>query len=98
MNANIFGTITNIFQQLNVKTQKLQDKVDIANSNMYSLKIPRDIQENVRDYMMQNSAGMENQHELELFLNMLSPTIRNLLTKHIFIKAFNENSFFKSHH
>ena len=64
---------------------------------MLTLNIPKDLQEDVREYMMHNSIGMENQQELELFLKMLSPTLRNNLTKYIFHTAFIHNDFFKNY-
>ena len=44
---------------------------------MHHLKIPVNIQEEIREYVMNTNVGMENQHENEMFMNQLPPTIRN---------------------
>lgn len=40
MNANLFGSISVIFQQLNRKRQRLQEQIDIANTSMKNMKLP----------------------------------------------------------
>ena len=39
MTANIFGTIANVYNQMNLKKMKVQEMVDVANSHMYNLKL-----------------------------------------------------------
>ena len=57
MNANIFGEMASIFQSINRKSQKFQEQLDIANTNMKHLRLPDKLQNNIRDFMMttQNS-------------------------------------------
>ena len=40
MNANIFGTIATIFQQINSKSQVYQERIDKVNASMKNLRIP----------------------------------------------------------
>ena len=40
MNANIFGTIANIFQSINRKAQRFQEQIDVANTSMKNMKLP----------------------------------------------------------
>ena len=89
MNANIFGTICSIFEQINLKTLYVSSKVDMANQHMMILKIPEKIQEDVRDYIMTTANSLENQLELVKFLEMLTPSLRNTINIQIFLPAFN---------
>ena len=43
MNANIFGTIANVFQQMSVKEMRFQMLLYQANNQMYNLKLDSDL-------------------------------------------------------
>ena len=47
--------------------------------------------------MMHTAGSHENQNELEQFLQMLSPTIKNKVSQHIFLEAFLANGVFSDH-
>lgn len=51
INANIFGNLAVLLQQLNRKSNEFQEKVDNANSAMKNLAIPEEIQESVQKYL-----------------------------------------------
>ena len=51
-NANIFGTISSIYSSINRKQVLFQEKLDMANTSMQNMKLPQDIQDVIRDYMM----------------------------------------------
>lgn len=51
MNANLFGSISVIFQQMNRKRQRLQEQIDIANTSMMNMKLPENLQNQVRQFM-----------------------------------------------
>ena len=95
MNANIFGTIATIFQQINSKSQVYQERIDKVNASMKNLRIPNNLQDEIRDYMIHTAGSHENQQDLESFLLMLSPKIKNDVTKHIFFDAYRSNDLFK---
>jgi len=52
MNANIFGTIANIFQSINRKAQRFQEQIDVANTSMKNMKLPEPLQGSIREFMM----------------------------------------------
>ena len=58
--ANIFGTMTVVFTTLNRKAEKLQMKLDTANSSMLNMKLPADIQEEIRTFMLQTQSNLDN--------------------------------------
>lgn len=40
MNANIFGTIANIFSNINRRARRFQEQIDVANTSMKNMKLP----------------------------------------------------------
>ena len=50
--ANIFGTITVVVSTLNRSSQKFQEKIDVANTSMRNMKLPEDLQDEVKQFMV----------------------------------------------
>jgi len=65
---------------------------------MRSLQLPEDLQHDIRDFIIHTSSSLENQRELETFLESLTPSIRNKVTLHIFKSSFFKNEIFESNH
>ena len=60
INANIFGTIAVILQMFNIKSQRLQEQIDLANTSMKNMKMPERLQENIREFMMSTQSNLDN--------------------------------------
>jgi len=58
--ANIFGTFAVIVSSLNRKNSKFQEKIDTANSSMVNMKIPEDLQDEVRQFMVSTQNNLDN--------------------------------------
>ena len=95
INANIFGNLAVLLQQLNRKSNEFQEKVDNANSAMKNLAIPEEIQESVQKYLDYTQSTCDHQRELDRFLKMISPSLRELVIKHISLQAIAINDVFK---
>jgi hypothetical protein len=52
MNANIFGTIANIFSNINRRARRFQEQIDVANTSMKNMKLPQSLQGSIREFMM----------------------------------------------
>jgi len=91
INANIFGTIAVIVTSLNRKAQRFQEKIDVANTSMKNMKLPENLQTHVREFMLSTQSNLDNQKELDEFMTMISPSLRNQVTKHIFLNAISCN-------
>lgn len=96
INANILGNLTVLLQQLNRKSTSFQEKVENAHSAMKNLAVPEDIQENVQKYLDYTQSTSDHQVELDRFLKMISPSLRELVVKHISKEAIMKNAIFKS--
>eukprot|EP00347_Sterkiella_histriomuscorum_P022573 403337973 len=95
INANILGTIAVIIQTLNRRASRFQEQIDIANTAMKNMKLPEDLQRKVQDFMMYTQSNLDYQKQLDMFLNMISPSLRLQVTQHIFLIAISKNIIFK---
>ena len=43
MNANIFGTIANMFSSINRRARRFQEQIDVANTSMKNMKLPESL-------------------------------------------------------
>lgn len=94
INANIFGNIAVLLQQLNRKATQFQEKVENAHSAMKNLAIPEELQEHVLKYLDYTQSTSDHQQELNQFLAMISPSLREMVVKHISQQAISKNSVF----
>ena len=67
----------------------------MVNTNMKNMKLPEAIQTEIREFMFTTQNTLDNQKEMNTFVEMLSPSLKNLVMQHIFINAFNRNELFK---
>jgi hypothetical protein len=95
MNANIFGSISVIAQMMNRKGQRFQEQIDIANTSMKNMKLPEQLQNSIREFMMLTQSSLDSKKELEKFMCIISPSQRMAVTQHIFKIAVDSNSIFK---
>jgi len=58
---------------------------------MRNMKLPLELMEEVRDFMMSTHNNLDTQKELDYFMQMISPSLRNKVTKHIFINSISRN-------
>lgn len=94
INANIFGNMAVIVQDLNTKASRFQEKIDTANTSMGNLKLPSQMQDKVREYLFYTQSNLENQRELEDFKTMISPSLRLEVYRQIFLKVLISNPIF----
>ena len=97
INANIFGNIAVLLQQLNKKSANFQEKVENAHSAMKNLQIPEYIQDQVQKYLDYTQSTSDHQQELDRFLKLISPSLRELVVKHISNQAVKKNPVLKNH-
>ena len=96
INANIFGNIAVLLQQINRKGMEFQEKLENANSSMKSLLIPDDFQKTIRMYLTSTQNTLDHQKELDSFMSMLSPSLKTQVTRYIFQDIIMLNKVFIS--
>jgi CRP-like cAMP-binding protein len=94
INANIFGNMAVIIQDLNLKASKFQEKIDIANTSMKNMKLDNQIQEKIRNYLFYTQGNQETQRELDDFKTMISPSLKLEVTRHIFLQVLTSSPIF----
>ena len=64
VNANIFGAMAVMIQQMNRKSVEFQEKIDLSNTAMKNLKLSSGIQRAVADYLIYTQNTQDQQKEL----------------------------------
>ena len=59
INANIFGELAVLVSQLNAKSTEFQTKLTKINTTIKNLKLPRDLEDKIRDYIITNQSALE---------------------------------------
>jgi len=55
------------------------------------MKLPFELQDEVKQFMLATQNNLDNQKELDTFMQMISPSLRNKVTKFIFLDAIASN-------
>ena len=82
--ANIVGEMAVLMSIIGRRTAAFQEKIDIANTIMANISITEHTQEEIRDYFFQTRKTLEQQKELLIFLDLISPSLRYSVSWHIF--------------
>lgn len=61
---------------MNIKGQKFQEHMDLTNTSMKNMKLPEEIQTNIREFMMSTYSSLDNQRELDKFYTIISPSLK----------------------
>lgn len=84
INANIFGELAVIFSSIGKAEKQTQNELAMMNTAMINLKLPCDIQQNVRVSFLRNMPSKQSQEEMQNFLQGISPSIRYKVLEHIY--------------
>jgi ABC-type transporter Mla subunit MlaD len=96
INANIFGNMAVVIASLNKKSTNFQEKLENAAETMKNLKLSDNVQEEVRSYITYTHSTLDHQKELDDFLNMLSPSLRQQVRSQIFYESIMLNPLFSN--
>ena len=94
--ANIFGEMAVIVAALNRKEAKFQQKLDLANTSMKNMSLPKEIQRKVINYIFYTQSSKDQQTELNSFLKLISPSLKMEVIRHMFGGVLRINSIFKN--
>lgn len=97
INAIIFGNMAVMVQSLNKKHASFQEKMENANEAMESLNLTLDIRDDVKYYLSYTASALNHQKELDSFLLMLSPSLKQKVISCLFTDTIISNSIFKNH-
>ena len=94
INANMFGEFAVLISALNRKATVFQEKIDIANTAMKNILLPEKIQMRVLAFLRYTNTLLESQKELETFLAMISPSLRQSVMKVIYAELLKDKMAF----
>jgi CRP-like cAMP-binding protein len=94
INANIFGELAVILATMNRNAALFQAKLDTANAAMKNLSLPEKLQVRVTGFLTYSKSLLESQEELEAFLQMISPSLRQKVMEVIFFDVLFDNPIF----
>lgn len=80
--AFIFGNMAALMATINKKDSYFQEQLDMVSQTMRSLKLPEDLQDNVLKYLQYIHETPDVQQDLDKFLALLSPSIKNQILYH----------------
>jgi len=84
INANIFGELAVLITSLQTKDNDYQQKMTQVNTTIANLKLPLDLTDRIRDFVIANQDGLDSQNELKTFMQMVSPSLRMKVTNYDF--------------
>lgn len=91
INANVFGVMANLIQDVNSRDVKFQEKYDTANTAVANLKFNSKTCTKIRAFIITTQATQDQQEELENFLKDVSPSLRFKVLVEIFQTSMKYN-------
>ena len=91
MNANLFGQLAVLLSAMNRKASIFQEKFDITTTAMKNLNLPEELQTKVTGFLTYTESYLASQNELKLFLDMITPSLRQEVIQVIFSKTLKNN-------
>lgn len=79
---------------MNRKVTVFREKLETAHETMKNLKVPENLQNDVKYYLTYTQDTFDNQKEYDEFLALLSPSLKEQISKHIFQSAIMKNPLF----
>lgn len=79
--------MTVLVSEVTKKASNFQDQVDVANTAMKNMNLPKDAQELVRTYLITTQGTQHEQKQLENFISLISPSLREQVAVNIFAKV-----------
>ncbi|CDW81634.1 UNKNOWN [Stylonychia lemnae] len=94
--ANIIGEMAVLMQVITRRSSAFHEKLDIANTIMYNINITSHTQDKIRDFFFTTRTTLEQQKELNTFLELISPSLRQQVSQHIFYEILLKNEMLSS--
>ena len=94
LNANIFGNMAVLLQEINKKSSRFRGKLDTAKTAMNNLGLPPSFQNKVINYLLYTEGNLDKQREFQLMNDMISPSLKMEIIQSIFHKIVIANPIF----
>jgi hypothetical protein len=82
--ANIMGSMADYLTVIDRRDDAFEEKLDVANSIMSGINISSKTQNEVREFFYSTRVSLEQQREMEEFLGLISPSLKQKIAQVIF--------------
>ena len=94
LEAELFGHIAALVQQMGKKEHEQEEKQNMVNSAIKSLSIPEKLQLQIEGFLAYTQETLESQNELKSFFSVISPSLKEQVVQHIFEEPLFSNPVF----
>ena len=91
VNVNLFGEVSVLITTISKRATENQNQLDESNSVMGNINLPNEQQDQIREYFLKTHQSKVMQEELDIFLSMLSPSLKLVVQNQIFITKLKMN-------
>jgi hypothetical protein len=95
IHAHIIGTMDVVLHSLSSKSTHFQEKIEFVTSTLKSIKLEPDVQQKVLKYVCKVHSQMDQRKHLNNLMDTLSPSLQNLITRHMFLNIVSAHPGFK---
>jgi len=82
-------------QELNKHASQMQEKIDAANTVMSKMKLPGELRKKVIDFIIFTESNLGAQQEMDIFQQMVPPSLKEQMVNHMFYKVITKNPIIK---
>jgi hypothetical protein len=94
LNANIFGNMAVLLQELNKKASRFREKMDTAKTAMKNMGLPSTLQNKVINYLLYTQGNLDKQREFRIMNSLISPSLKMEVIRTIFSQIIILNPIF----
>ena len=94
IHAHIIGTMEIVLHSMNRRSKEFYEQIEFATSTMKNIRLDRDTQKEVLSYLAKIHKKLDVKKDLEHLMMHLSPSLRGLITKRVFLNVVSEHPVF----
>ena len=91
VNAYVFGQMSVLVGEASKKSAYLQKQIDVANTSMNNLSLMGDTKRDIRMFLISTQGTQYEQNQLQSFLKLISPTLKEEVSIEIFLQVVMNN-------
>ena len=94
LNANIFGNMAVLLQEINKKSSRFRGKMDTSKTAMRNMGLPTSLENKVINYLLYTQSNLDKQDEFKSMNDMISPSLKMQIVRYMFSKIIIDNPIF----
>lgn len=91
LHANVFGQMAMYINNMKMKEQRMNELMDRVITTMKNLGLKKSAQNKVRHFLLSTSSTQMQQEQFNNFLNMISPSLRDIVREQLYLQALRDN-------